>query len=112
MKRLACLLFLAMLATGFRAPVQAQEAATKAGDIVVQQAAPGQWRMIDPADKSFKGIIKKLEQGGYSLENRSGRYVGVIRDDRTLQKGGKWTVFTPEDAEAYLAALKALEQIR
>jgi hypothetical protein len=86
-----------------------------AGEISVQKASENEWKLYDQAG-DFIGTLKRIrngtDKGTYRLYNKRGRYAGQIF------KSGNWKPqrrhhprITPEAAQLYLDALKAIQEI-
>ena len=82
-----------------------------AGEISVQTVSENEWKLYNQAG-DFIGTLERTTKGPYRLYNKRGRYAGKIF------KSGNWKPqrrhhprVTPEAAQLYLDALKAIQEI-
>ena len=83
------------------------------GQITPSPKGQDEWAMHD-RNSTFVGTLKRTEKGNFKFYDKGGAYVGLIVEN------GKWiprdarrsyTSITPEDAQLYLDALKAIKTL-
>ena len=81
--------------------------------ITTRSKGQNEWAMYDDGG-ALVGSLKRTEKGNFKFYDQSGGYVGLIVET------GKWiprdarrsyTSITPEEAQLYLDALKAIEAL-
>lgn len=82
-----------------------------ADELTLSQVNKGEWKILDSSGQSI-GILKSIEDGGYSVQYTGGEYLGVIASNGELRKTGRHPTFTETDANLYLDVLKAIKRLK
>ena len=83
-----------------------------AEETMLKQGDEGKW-LIYNTNRELVGNVLKTEDGGYRIESAAGMFGGKIWSNGNWNPPGAWrgrrVVVTPEAAQLYLDALKALK---
>ncbi|MCE5335488.1 MAG: hypothetical protein LLG06_12970 [Desulfobacteraceae bacterium] len=80
-------------------------------EVTLKQTKPGEWTIIRPSGE-MAGTLKRVENGAYSIQLANGQYFGIILKTGELQSNRRHALFTPDEAQLYLDALKAIRNMK
>ncbi len=99
---LFALLFQFLLAPVFAASTE---------EVTLKQVKPGEWTILRASGEKA-GTLKSIENGAYSIQLANGQYFGIILKTGELQSNRRHPLFTPDEAQLYLDALKAIKTMQ
>jgi hypothetical protein len=111
MKKALALMFVPLLLMGLTSNCLAEDLTLKASD-------PGKWIIYNSEGQDIGTLAKvgkdspEVEEGGYSILPKGGRYIGVITSNGSLQLIVRHPVVSPSEVRLYLDVLEALKTIK
>ncbi|MGO9313544.1 MAG: hypothetical protein ACLQBD_10455 [Syntrophobacteraceae bacterium] len=111
MKKALALMFVPLLLMGLTSIGLAEDLTLKASD-------PGKWIIYNSEGQDIGTLAKvgkdspEVEEGGYSILPKGGRYIGVITSNGSLQLIVRHPVVSPSEVRLYLDVLEALKTIK
>ncbi len=105
MRRLFALFFLPIFAMTVASAVMADE-------ITLKKTNSDEWIILD-SDGEQIGILRDMhEDGAYSIQEKNGEYLGVVKNNGDLQMPRRHPLLSPAEAQLYLDVLRALQTIK
>jgi hypothetical protein len=82
-----------------------------ADEATVESAGKGQWKIYN-LNKELMGSVQKAPDGKFMLVGKTGVYIGVLGTNGDLYFTGRHPTMTPDVAELYLEAVKAIPKLK
>lgn len=100
---------LAAFAMGFIFILAASAGPACAG--TAKPAGKGEWNIYND-NNELMGSVRKAPDGKMALVSKAGAYIGVLGSSGDLYFTGRHPTMTPDVAELYLEAVKALPTLK